>query len=136
VAKAFFDTNVLLYLISSDTAKADTAEALVSRGGVISVQVLNEFASVAVRKLGMPYREIREVLQVVREVCMTSPLTLETHDLALEIAERYGYSVYDALTLAAATLAECDVLYSEDLQNGQRIQGKLRVTNPFVQPGA
>ena len=131
VAKPFFDTNILLYLLSVDPAKADTAEALLSRGGVISVQVLNEFASVTSRKLGMNYREIREILQTVRELCVTEPLTNETHDLALQIAEQYGFTVYDALNVAAAMLAGCEVLYSEDLQDGQRVEGRLVMTNPF-----
>lgn len=132
MAKSFLDTNILLYLLSSDLTKADAAEALLSRGGVISVQVLNEFASVASRKLGMRYGEIREVLQTVRELCVTEPLTPQTHDLALQVAERYGFSVYDALIVAAAMLAECAVLYSEDLQDGQNIDGRLVVRNPFV----
>ncbi len=67
--EAFFDTNVLLYLLSGDASKADRAEALVVGGGVISVQVLNEFASVASCKLGMSWAEIREVLQTIRAVC-------------------------------------------------------------------
>jgi len=66
--RAFFDTNILLYLLSDDAAKADCAEELVATGGVISVQVLNEFAAVASRKLGMSWNEIREVLHPIRTV--------------------------------------------------------------------
>jgi predicted nucleic acid-binding protein len=69
----FFDTNVLLYMLSGDPAKADRAEALIGAGGVISVQVLNEFASVASRKLGLQFTEIREILTTVRAVCSVEP---------------------------------------------------------------
>jgi predicted nucleic acid-binding protein len=89
--KAFFDTNVLLYLLSGDTDQADRAEAVLARGGTISVQVLNEFAAVASRKLGLSYPEIREVLEPIRAVCTIEPLTLETHDIGLHIAEGTGF---------------------------------------------
>lgn len=131
MAKAFFDTNILLYLISADAAKADQAEQRLALGGHISVQVLNEFASVARRKLGMNLEEIRDVLAPLRGLCQVHPLTLATHDRALAVAERYGFSIYDALIAAAALEAGCDTLYSEDLQHGQRIDGQLTISNPF-----
>lgn len=130
--EAFFDTNVLLYLLSGDVAKADRAEALVTAGGVISVQVLNEFASVASRKLGMSWPEIREVLQTLRAVCRVEPMTLETHDRGLALSERYGFAIYDSMILASALLAGCSVVFTEDLQDGQSIDGGLTVTNPFA----
>lgn len=130
--KSFFDTNVLLYLLSGEGDKADRAEATLAKGGVISVQVLNEFASVASRKLRLSYPEIREVLQTVRQVCNVEPLTVEAHDLGLQIVERYGFSFYDSLIIASALLAKCRILYSEDLQEGQTIDGRLIVRNPFT----
>ena len=131
MAKAFFDTNVLLYLLAGD-ARANRAEEILGGGGEISIQVLNEFASVASRKLGMSFPEIRDISRSVRGVCNVSPLTLDTHELGLEIAERYGFSIYDALIVAAALLAGCDTLYSEDMQNNRRIDGKLTIKNPFA----
>lgn len=127
----FFDTNVLLYLLSADVAKADRAESIVVSGGFVSVQVLNEFASVASRKLKMTYPEIKDALEPIRAVCKIVPITLETHDLGLQMAERYGFSVYDALIVASALLAGCERLCSEDLQDGQRIDKQLVIRNPF-----
>jgi predicted nucleic acid-binding protein len=127
----FFDTSVLLYLLSSDAAKADRVEALLAGRGTISVQVLNEFAAVAIRKLMMPLPEVREVLDTIRAVCDVETVTVETHDRALAIVERYGFSLYDSLLIAAALIADCKVLYSEDLQHGQLIDRQLRVVNPF-----
>ena len=131
MAKVFFDTNVLLYLLSADTAKADPAEDLLALGGTIGVQVLNEFASVAARKLGMSFTEIRDVLEPIRAICAVMPLTLDIHDHALGLSERYGFSIYDALIVAAALAADCDTLYTEDLQDGQIIDDRLTITNPF-----
>jgi predicted nucleic acid-binding protein len=128
----FFDTNVVLYLLSADTAKADRAEELLAIGGTISVQVLNEFAAIASRKLRMSLSEIREVLAQIRVVCAVEPITIETHERALRIVERYGLSIYDALIVSAALLAGCKTLHSEDMQDGQVIERQLTIRNPFA----
>ena len=130
-AERFIDTNVLLYLLSSDGNKADRAEAELGGGGILSVQVINEFASVALRKLQLSIAEIREFLATIRTVCGVVPLTEETHDVGLKVVERYGLSVYDAMIVASALLAGCKTLVTEDMQNGQIFEGKLRVRNPF-----
>lgn len=130
-SKAFFDTNVLLYLLSGDRVKADRAEALLVAGGVISVQVLNEFTAVTSRKLKMNWPDIREVLSTVRAVCTVEPVSVDTHDRGLAIAERYGFAIYDSLIVAAASLAGCRLLYSEDMQDGQTID-TVTIRNPFA----
>jgi predicted nucleic acid-binding protein len=130
-ADTFFDTNVLLYLLSDDTAKGDRAEQLLAGGGSISVQVLNEFAAVAAGKFAIEITKIREILSAIRLVCSVKPLEVETHELGLELAERYRYSVYDSMILAAALRAGCSTLFSEDYQDGQTIEG-LTIRNPFV----
>lgn len=128
----FFDTSVLLYLLSTDAAKADRVEELLAARGTISVQALNEFAAVSLRKLRMPPPEVKEILDTVRAVCDVVPLTVEIHDRALAIVARYGFSLYDSMLIAAALIAGSKRLYSEDLQHGQVIERQLRVVNPFV----
>ena len=130
-ADPFFDTSVLLYLLSGDTAKADRIEALLSARGVVSVQVLNEFAVVALRKLKMPLYEVREILDTIRAVCVVEPVTVETHDRGLAVIERYKLSLYDSMLVAAALIVGAKIIYSEDLQHGQLIDNQLRITNPF-----
>jgi predicted nucleic acid-binding protein len=127
--KPFFDTNVLLYLISVD-AKADKAETLLEAGGVVSVQVLNEFASVSSRKFKMAWPDIREALAAIRAGCKVIPLTEEIHESASAIIEKYGFSFYDSLILAAAAEAKCRTVYSEDMQDGQVVRG-VTIRNPF-----
>ncbi|WP_035193810.1 PIN domain-containing protein, partial [Acidithiobacillus ferrivorans] len=85
--KAFFDTNVLLYLLSEDTVKADRAESVIVQGGIISAQVLNEFASVARRKMAMSLPEVREVLTPLYRLCEVTSVTLDTHIQGIQIAE-------------------------------------------------
>lgn len=127
----FVDTNVLLYLLSGDTAKAGRAEAVLAAGVVISVQVLNEFANVARRRLGFDWDEVDESLSTIRRVADVRPLTIDTHHRGLALAARYRFSIYDSMIVAAALLAGCDRLLSEDLQSGQRLDGRLTVLNPF-----
>ncbi|MFZ5560053.1 MAG: PIN domain-containing protein [Pseudomonadota bacterium] len=131
MARAFVDTNVLIYLMSADAARADRAEAVIGADAVSSVQVFNEMANVARRKLGMGWQELDEFLGLVRALCPPEPLTLATHDRGRQIAERYQLSVYDAMIVASALLAGCDVLYSEDMQHGLVIEGQTRICNPF-----
>lgn len=130
-ADRFFDTNVLLCLFSSDPKKASRAEEILESGGVLSVQVLNEFASVALRKLGFTPGEVRESLSVLRGICRVESLTEETHDLGLDIVESHGLSLYDAMIVASARLAGCSTLVSEDLQAGMKLAGVV-VRNPFA----
>lgn len=131
--EVFHDTNVILYLLSGDSRKADRAEELLSAGGRISVQVLNEFAAVASRKLGLGWSEIGEILTEVRHACSVEPLTIETHERGLAIAARYELHVYDAMIVASALLSGCRRLYSEDLHEGQVFERRLTVSNPFAQ---
>lgn len=128
---SFFDTNVLVYLASGDAAKADRAEAIVAGGGSISVQVLNELANVARRKMQMSWDETHALLGTLRGLLTVHPVTVETHDAGLRIAERYGLSIYDSMIAASALEAGCDTLWSEDMQHGIKLDEGLRIANPF-----
>ncbi|SCY09350.1 Predicted nucleic acid-binding protein, contains PIN domain [Nitrosospira sp. Nl5] len=131
----FIDSNVLLYLLSADPAKANRAEEVMQAGGVINVQVLNEIANVMRCKLSMSWREINDVLALIRAICPAEPLTAEVHDRGRLVAERYGLNVYDAMIVAAALVTGCKTLYSEDMQDGLLIDGQLHIRNPFSATG-
>jgi len=130
VSKPFFDSNVILYLLSGDVAKADRAQSLLAAGAVISVQVLNEVTSVCQRKLKMPWAEIDALLLAVKAACKVVPLTLASHEKAVELAKRYQLSFYDANIVASAIIAGAPVLLTEDMHNGLLIDG-LTLQNPF-----
>ena len=130
--KDFLDTNVLIYAVAKNDPHASKAEALLASGGIVSVQSLNEFAAVARRKLKMSWKEITEFLDLICILCPDPvPISLDTHKAALAIAEKYGYSIYDALVASAALEAGSKTLYSEDLQDGQIINRQLTIRNPF-----
>ena len=130
MAKPFIDSNVVLYLFSSDTLKADRAESLLQSGGLISVQVLNEVASVCLRKLKMTWEDVDAVLETLKTTCEVLPVTLATHEKAVGLVERFQISFYDANIAATAILCGADTLFSEDLQNGMSMDC-LTVVNPF-----
>ena len=127
----FIDSNVVLYLLSGDQAKADKAEAILQAGGFVSVQVLNEVTSVCRRKLNMPWHEVDAILQAVKASCEVQPLTLASHDKAVEIAKRFALSFYDANIVASAVMSGASVLLSEDMHAGLLIDS-VRIQNPFT----
>jgi predicted nucleic acid-binding protein len=129
---SFFDTNILLYLASGQPEKADRAERLLADGGTISVQVLNEIANVARRKMGMSWAEIHGLLAMLRGLLPVVPVTIETHEAGLALAEHHGFSTYDAMIAASAILSGCDTLWSEDMQHGMTVEDRLRIVNPFA----
>jgi predicted nucleic acid-binding protein len=133
--EVFFDTNVLIYAVALEDPRNARAEELLGSGGTISIQILYEFVSVARRKILMSWREVKGALDAFRVLCPSPlPITMEMHEAALKIAEQHGYGIYDALVVAAALEAECAILYSEDFQDGQTIDGRLTIRNPFAQP--
>jgi predicted nucleic acid-binding protein len=129
--KAFFDTNILVYTATSD-AKKQQALDCIRRGGLVSVQVLNEFVHVARRKLRHDWPQIERALGLFRaSLNGVVPLTLDTHSSAVILARDHGLAFYDALIVASAIETGCDTLFSEDLQHGRRF-GSLVVVNPFL----
>jgi predicted nucleic acid-binding protein len=129
---SFFDTNILVYAFL-DLAKREQALNLIASGGMISAQVLNEFTNVARRKRRRAWSEIETAIAVIRfQFPDIVPLTADTHAAALGLARDHGFAFYDALIVAAAIEAGCDILYSEDMQHGRAI-GELTISNPFVE---
>ena len=128
---SFIDTNVLVYVASGDPVKAERAEKIIADGGTISVQVLNELANVARRKMRMTWSETRALLSIIRALLPVQPISVEIHETGLALAERYSLSIYDAMIAASALHAECDTLWSEDMHDGMVIEDQLRIANPF-----
>ena len=135
-AREFVDTNTLIYAHDRrDAQKRTRACGLIDRllrqrRGVVSLQVLQEFFSVATRKLGMPSQEARA--HVVRYTHF-NVVTLGVPDVvaAIDLHRLHGWSIWDALIVRAALNGGCRTLYTEDLQDGYTVDG-LTVRNPFA----
>jgi predicted nucleic acid-binding protein len=129
----FFDTNVLIYAFAAGDPRSGRAEALMAQGGVIGVQVLNEFTSVIRRKLGWDWTQVDAALAVISELLGSArPLTADIHARAVKLARDSTLSFYDALIVAAAVDAGCRVLLTEDLQHGRKFGG-VTLENPFLE---
>lgn len=131
VTNVFLDSNVLLYSLSSDEQKRNRSTSLIAARPTISVQVLNEFVNVVRKKLKWEFEKIPTFLRPIRNDCLVVSLTEATHELAMQIACDHKFRIYDANIIAAAELASCDVLYSEDMHHGQRV-GRVLIQNPFL----
>jgi predicted nucleic acid-binding protein len=127
----FADTNIVLYLLD-DGPKADRAEAILGQGPRISVQVLNEAMVNCRRKAGLSWDETGAFLAGIQALCPVEDLTLQTHEVGRALAERYGFSVYDAMIVAAALRAGCTTLWTEDMHDGLVVEDRLRLVNPFA----
>jgi predicted nucleic acid-binding protein len=133
-ARFFADTNIAVYALDADPARRATAFTLMRQRPVISTQVVNEFLNVLTGKRRIPREVANRYARILLRRCEVVAVTSQVVETAIQIGERYQCSHWDALVIAAALLAGCDTLYSEDLQDGQVFEGRLTVTNPFAQP--
>lgn len=130
--KIFIDPNVVVYPLGQASTKVHLAAPLFVGLPTISTQVLSETANVASKRLGLTVSDIRKLITSLEAMCRVEIISLITIHKALDIRERYSFSWYDSLIVATALESGCDTLYSEDMQNGQEIEGRLRIVNPFV----
>lgn len=128
----FFDSNIVLYLLSSDASKVSIVQELMRSKGTISVQVLNEVTQVTQRKLRYSWAQTHDLVTALKGMCEVLPVTVANHDRGRKLAERYGFSVYDAMIVAAALLSDARILYSEDMQHGLVVDKQLTIINPFA----
>ncbi len=137
--RIFFDTNTVVYLFdSSEKEKHFRINELLSEYiGKISVcissQVINEFITITTGRIKNPIRfeKQKEILKFLKIIFIISPLTVDTSLTAVDLKQKYRFSYWDSLVLASALENDCSVIYSEDMQHNQIIEGKLRIINPF-----
>jgi len=137
-AKAFFDTNIFVYSLDGASAKARRctdliADAIATNNGVVSYQVVQEFFNVAFRRFSPPLT-LPEAEHYLATTFRSLLKVHSSHALfadAVQLHQKHRLSWYDGLIVAAAIQANCSVLYTEDLQHGQKFDN-LRVVNPFL----
>ncbi|MGK7901060.1 MAG: PIN domain-containing protein [Hormoscilla sp.] len=133
-ANIFLDTNIIIYCYSQDeqNKQARALECVRSGRPWISTQVLNETVNTLRRKFLLEYTQIAAVVDELKQQFQVATVSINTIQRALEISERYQYSYFDSLIIASSLEVGCDILYSEDLQDGQNIDSQLTVVNPFL----
>lgn len=131
--RVFLDSNVVIYAYSLDEPeKRAIALELCGKGAVVSLQVINEISNVLTGKFRLDPLRVSAMLDELCAVLEVKNLDLPIITKALSLKAACGYSYYDSLIVAAAIASDCAVLYSEDLQHGQMIEGKLNIVNPFL----
>lgn len=128
----FADTNIVVYAVGKDSDQRTRARRIVMEGVMVSAQVVNETVNVLTRKQGASLADAHEVAESLLDLCEVVPVDAATVREAIRLVRRYRFSHWDSLVVAAALLAGCERLYSQDLQHGQVIDGRLTIVNPFV----
>jgi len=130
--RATLDTNIAIYAFDDVSAKAPVARSTLASADYLSVQVLNEFANVTVRKRGRSWADaawgVTRLRDSVDEICGVDAVA---NAEALRLAVRYQLSFYDSLMLAVALAGGARTIFSEDMHDGLVIDDMLRVVNPF-----
>jgi predicted nucleic acid-binding protein len=131
--KIFIDTNIFVYTQSSVEMKKRniSTEIIENNNCHTSTQVLSEVSNVLTKKLNMPIREVKQIISAVNANCTINIVDYDTVQNALDLKERYAYSYYDSLILAAAIESGCSKIFSEDMSNRQIIENTLEILNPF-----
>lgn len=132
IARAFADTNVAVYCLDADVILRTKALAVMRSRPVISIQVVNEFISVVLRQGRLPRETVVRLARILMNRCEVMSVTRQIVENAFRVGNRYQISHWDSLIVAAALAADCNTLFSEDLQHGQIFDGQLTVTNPFL----
>ena len=132
--KAFLDTNTLIYLyVGDDERKRNVVcKVLDDNDCITSIQALNETSNVLFRKFALNSTQVKNYLDNIESVCSNVlPVQRNTINTALEIKERYGYAFFDCLMLSSALEGNCEVIFSEDMSDGQVINNTVKIVNPF-----
>ncbi|PSB06121.1 DNA-binding protein [filamentous cyanobacterium CCP1] len=134
--KALLDTNFWVYLYSKDPAdkyeKVNTLFVSYIEALIVSPQISGELYNVLLKKKFRTQAQAQEIISQLVAGFDISQMTAMQVVEAIKINARYGYSYWDSLLIATALLSNCSILYSEDMQHDQLIEGKLKIINPFV----
>ncbi len=131
--KITLDSNILIYAFAnSDDFRKDIAKEIIAKCNIISLQAINETSFVLLRKFNFPLEKLDQVIQFLKEKFIITSLTTNTLDRTILLQNKYKFSFWDSMMIAAALDNHCSVIYSEDLAHDQLIENRLRIINPFI----
>ena len=134
--RAFIDSNIVPYALGDDLLKQQAAWRILFQFPLISVQVLNECSNVLIKKRKIDKSLVLSTLQDILKFVSVEAIGMPIVETAWILLDRYQFSYFDSLILASALTANCQILYSEDLQHGQVIDERLTIINPFLPDGS
>ncbi|MBS1500416.1 MAG: PIN domain-containing protein [Bacteroidetes bacterium] len=130
--KIFIDSNIVLYILDVDQHKSSIAQKILLSRPLISAQILTEVANVCKRRFKYSKEQVLSLWSDLLMDCVCVETGATTFFTGVALSKKYDFQVYDSLIVAAALNADCEVLYSEDMQHGMVIENKLTIVNPFV----
>jgi len=132
--RGFFDTNILIYLYAdNEQEKQAVCKEIINNADecVVSTQILNEINNVMIKKWKMSVETIKTLQEDIRRISEVVYINEDTIDKAIDLNARYGFSYFDCLMLASALESGCNIIFTEDMNDGQIIDGTLKILNPF-----
>lgn len=129
--KFFLDSNIVIYALGDDLKKKARADDLLSQGPILSTQVLTEVSQVCLKKLKLAHDLVIQWVALLNAHTQVISISADMIQDAIKISQQYKYSFYDSLIISASAHSEAKILYSEDMQDGQEIEG-LKIVNPFL----
>ncbi len=132
VSRTFIDSNILLYLYTEDEKRKEFVMSLMTSDYTISTQVVNENVNVCLKKLKLGKEEAYNHGRTLLETFTIVHIYQSTIVSAFSISVKYGFSYWDSLIVAAALENDYEVLFTEDMQDSQLIEGRLKLKNPFL----
>ena len=131
--KPTLDTNILIYAFGhQDDERKQISKDIITKCNIISLQAVNETVYVLQKKFRFPLNEVEKIISFLKQKFIISDLNMQTLDQTVKIAAQYGFSFWDSMMIAAALENHCSILYTEDLNNNQLIENRLRIVNPFI----
>lgn len=132
--KVFLDTNVFVYTQSATEQRKReiSLDVIYKYDCYVSTQVLSEVCNVLTKKLKMKVDDVKEIISSINDNCNVQVVTYQTVAKALDLKDRFGFSYYDSLILSSALESECRCVFTEDLNDGQVIEGSLKIENIFI----
>jgi len=134
VGRTFVDTNILVYAFTSDELQK-RKKALLALDNcitIVSTQVIREFSNTLFNKTDFGSEQVKDIIGEITSVAEVVCEEIVMISGAIDLREKYKYSFYDSLIISAALSSNCEILLSEDMQNGQLIEDKLQIVNPFM----
>ncbi len=128
----FADTNIIVYAVGKDSEHRAIARNIIADGVTVSTQVINETISVLTRKQGASLTVGHEIAESLLDLCDIVPVDAQTIRKAIDLVKHHQLSHWDSLIVAAALLANCEILYTQDMQHGQIIDERLKIVNPLL----
>jgi len=132
MSKVFIDSNIVLYLLDTDLQKQKIAGEIILSNPTLSAQVLTEVANVCKRKFKYSKDEVLNLWADLLSDCQQIPTNSSTFHKAIQLVNRYKFQLFDALIVASALEANCNTLYSEDMQHQMVVEKQLTIVNPFL----